>query len=123
MLKRHEIQVLRRAEHTWREVASLSGVAEKTARRIAAENPVTSVDNGAERAYRHVGRPSKAEVYRAHEASAPACTAHSSRRRSPPGVRDAAIRRTAIPDLRSALARGRRIELTFVREPRCVTFQ
>jgi transposase len=64
MLKRHEIQVLRRAEHTWREIATLSGVSEKTARRIAAEDPVTSVDNLAERARRQVGRPSKAEAYR-----------------------------------------------------------
>lgn len=65
MLKRHEIQVLRRAEHTWSEIATLSGVSEKTARRIATENPVTTVDNGAERARREVGRPSKAEEYRA----------------------------------------------------------
>lgn len=64
MLKRHEIQVLRRAEHTWSEVAALSGVSEKTARRIAAEGPVTSVDNEAERSRRQVGRPSKAEAYR-----------------------------------------------------------
>jgi hypothetical protein len=34
-LKRHEIQVLRRADHTWSEIAALSGVSEKTARRIA----------------------------------------------------------------------------------------
>jgi transposase len=64
MLKRHEIQVLRRAEHTWSEIAALSGVSEKTARRIAHEDPVSSVDNAAERARRQVGRPSKAEAYR-----------------------------------------------------------
>ena len=64
MLKRHEIQVLRRAAHTWSEIATLSGVSEKTARRIAAEDPVTSVDNLAERTRRQVGRPSKAEAYR-----------------------------------------------------------
>jgi transposase len=64
MLKRHEIQVLRRAEHTWNEIAALSGVSEKTARRIVAENPVTSVDNAAERGRRQVGRPSTAEAYR-----------------------------------------------------------
>jgi transposase len=64
MLKRHEIQVLRRAEHTWNEIAALSGVSEKTARRIAAEEPVTEVDNEAARARRQVGRPSKAEAYR-----------------------------------------------------------
>ena len=39
MLKRHEIQVLRRAGHTWMEVARLSGVSVRTARRIAAERP------------------------------------------------------------------------------------
>jgi predicted transcriptional regulator len=60
MLKRHEIRVLRRAEHTWNEIAGLSGVSETTARRIAAEDPVTSVDNTAERERRRVGRPSKA---------------------------------------------------------------
>jgi transposase len=64
MLKRHEIQVLRRAEHTWSEIAALSGISEKTARRIAAEAPVDTVDNAAERARRQVGRPSKAEAYR-----------------------------------------------------------
>jgi hypothetical protein len=64
MLKRHEIQVLRRAEHTWSEIAALSGVSEKTARRIAAETPVTTVDNAVERLRRQVGRPSKAEVHR-----------------------------------------------------------
>lgn len=64
MLKRHEIQVLRRAAHTWSEIAVLSGVSEKTARRIATEGPVTSVDNAAERTRRQVGRPSKAEAYR-----------------------------------------------------------
>ena len=64
MLKRHEIQVLRRADHTWSENATLSGVAEKTARRIAAKDPVATVDNAAERARRQVGRPSKAEAYR-----------------------------------------------------------
>jgi hypothetical protein len=47
MLKRHEIQVMRRADHTWTEIAALSGVSEKTARRVAAEAPVTSVDNPA----------------------------------------------------------------------------
>lgn len=64
MLKRHEIQVLRRAEHTWSEIAALTGVAARTARRIGTEAAVTAVDNGAERARRLVGRPSKAEGYR-----------------------------------------------------------
>jgi len=64
MLKRHEIQVLRRAAHTWNEIAVLTGVSEKTARRIAAEAVVTTADNGAERARRQVGRPSRAEAHR-----------------------------------------------------------
>ena len=64
MLKRHEIQVLRRAGHTWAQVAALSGVSLGTARRVAAEDAVASVDNGAERARRQIGRPSKAEAYR-----------------------------------------------------------
>ena len=64
MLKRHEIQVLRRAQHTWSEIAELSGVSEKTARRIATEAPIANVDNAAERIRRQVGRPSKAEAYR-----------------------------------------------------------
>jgi transposase len=64
MLKRHEIQVLRRAGHTWAQVASLTGVSVGTARRVAAEEAVTTVDNAAERAQRQIGRPSKAEPYR-----------------------------------------------------------
>jgi transposase len=64
MLKRHEIQVLRRAGHTWKEVAALSGVSVRTVRRIAAETEVTTVDNAAERARRQVGRPSKADAFR-----------------------------------------------------------
>ncbi|MEO7273178.1 MAG: hypothetical protein ABIX28_08560 [Vicinamibacterales bacterium] len=64
MLKRHEIQVLRRAGHTWMEVAALCGVSVRTARRVAEEAAVTTVDNAAERARRRVGRPLKAEAYR-----------------------------------------------------------
>ena len=64
MLKRHEIQVLRRADHTWSEIAMLTGVSVSTAQRIVAEAAVTTVDNAAERARREVGRPSKAEAYR-----------------------------------------------------------
>jgi predicted transcriptional regulator len=61
MLKRHEIQVLRRADHTWSEIAALSGVSEKTVRRIATEDFVATADNATERARRQMGRPSKAE--------------------------------------------------------------
>ena len=52
MLKRPAIQVLRRAAHTWNEVAALSGVSEQTARRIGEESritgeesPITNVDD------------------------------------------------------------------------------
>ena len=64
MLKRHEVQVLRKAGHTWAEVAALSGVSVGTARRVAAEEAVETTDNAAERARRAIGRPSKAEAYR-----------------------------------------------------------
>ena len=64
MLKRHEVQVLRRAGHTWKAIAALSGVAVRTVRRIAAESAITTTDNVDERARRQVGRPSKADAYR-----------------------------------------------------------
>jgi len=64
MLKRHEVQVLRGAGHTWKEIAALSGVSVRTVRRIAAEADITTIDNAAERARRQVGRPSKADEYR-----------------------------------------------------------
>ena len=64
MLKRHEVQVLRRAGHPWKEIAALSGVSVRTVRRIAAEADITTIDNAAERARRQVGRPSKADEYR-----------------------------------------------------------
>ena len=49
MLKRLEIQVLRRAGHTLAEVATLSGVSIGTVRRIEGEDAVTAVDNDADR--------------------------------------------------------------------------
>jgi hypothetical protein len=61
MLKRHEIQVRRRAGHTWA-VAVLSGVSIGTVRRVAAEAAVGTVNNAAER--RRIGRPSKVDAYR-----------------------------------------------------------
>ena len=42
MLKRHEVQVLRRAAHTWKEIPALSGVSVRTVRRIAAESEVAT---------------------------------------------------------------------------------
>jgi transposase len=64
MLKRHEIQVLRRAEHTLAEVAKLAGVSESSVRRVAAEPAVRTLDAAGERARRGVGRPSKVEAFR-----------------------------------------------------------
>ena len=58
MLKRHEVQVLRRAGHTWKEIAALSGVSVRTVRRIAAEADITTIDNAAERA-RYRRQPDK----------------------------------------------------------------
>jgi transposase len=64
MLKRHEIQVLRRAGHSLEEVAELAGVSRRSVVRVEAEEAVGQVDNGAERAKRRIGRPSKAEPFR-----------------------------------------------------------
>jgi transposase len=64
MLKRHEIQVLRRAGHTQEEVAGLAGVSDRSVRRVEDEGAVSHVDNGVERARRGIGRPSKAEPFR-----------------------------------------------------------
>ena len=62
MMKRHEIQVLRRAGHAQFEVAKLVGVSERTVRRVEDEPAVTSV--AADEARRRgVGRPSKAEAF------------------------------------------------------------
>ncbi len=65
MMKRHEIQVLRRAGHSLREVAALAGVSKRSVERVDDEEPVTTVDTARERAKRRVGRPSKAEPFRA----------------------------------------------------------
>ncbi len=72
MLKRHEVQVLRRAGHTLADVATLTGVSVGTVRRIEDEAAVETVDNEAARAKRGIGRPSKAEAFRAvlHQALA-----------------------------------------------------
>jgi transposase len=65
MLKRHEVQVLRRAGHSQADVAKLTGVAERSIRRMEAEPPVTSATPVAQqRQARSVGRPSKAELLR-----------------------------------------------------------
>jgi transposase len=64
MLKRHEIQVLRRAGHTQADTAELAGVSERTVRTVEREIPVAASDDAAERERRGIGRPSKAEGFR-----------------------------------------------------------
>jgi transposase len=62
VLKRHEIQVLRRAGHTLEDVATFSGVSIGSVRRVIAEPAVEKVvDAETERERRRVGRPAKAE--------------------------------------------------------------
>jgi transposase len=64
MLKRHEIQVLRRAGHSQDEVAQLAGVSRRSVQRVDTEAAVTHIDLGREREARGVGRPARAEPYR-----------------------------------------------------------
>jgi hypothetical protein len=59
LLKRHEIQVLLRAGHAQRDVATRTGTSLNTVRRVKLETTVTETDDAAERRARGVGRPSK----------------------------------------------------------------
>jgi transposase len=59
-LKRHQIQVLRRAGHTLDEVAKLAGVSQKSVQRVSAEVPIATL----EEPHHRIGRPSKAEPFR-----------------------------------------------------------
>jgi transposase len=65
MLKRHEIQVLRRAKHTLAEVVELAGVSQSSVQRVEAEPAVTTFDTVGERVCRGIGRPSTVEAFRA----------------------------------------------------------
>jgi transposase len=64
MMKRHEVQVLRRAGVTQEQVAKLTGISVRAVRMIEAEAPVVVPDDEAEREKRGIGRPSKAEPFR-----------------------------------------------------------
>lgn len=64
MTKRLAVQVLRNAGHTQRGVASQLGLSERVVRRIEQEEPVTALDDEAERHRRGIGRPSKVEGVR-----------------------------------------------------------
>jgi transposase len=64
MLKRHEIQVLRRAGHNQREVATLTGISRRSVQRVDTEAAVTDIDPTRECEARGIGRPPKAEPFR-----------------------------------------------------------
>ena len=64
MLKRHEIQVLRRAGHSQIEVATLAGVSRRSVQRVDTEATVTQIDAAREREVRGIGRPATAEPFR-----------------------------------------------------------
>lgn len=64
MLKRHEIEILLKAGHPKTEVARLAGVSARSVHRIAEESPVVDVNDSAERAQRHIGRPSIVDDFR-----------------------------------------------------------
>jgi transposase len=64
MVRRHEVQVLRRAGHSLLETAKLVGVSQRTVQRVEAETSVSSFDTEVEREQRKIGRPSKAEPFR-----------------------------------------------------------
>jgi hypothetical protein len=64
MLKRHEIETLLKAGHPKTEVARLAGVSAPSVHRIPEESPVVHVNDSAERAQRHIGRPSIVEDLR-----------------------------------------------------------
>jgi transposase len=64
MMKRHEVQVLRRAGVAQEQVAKLTGVSVRAVRMIEAEEPVVAPDDEVEREKRGIGRPSKAEPFR-----------------------------------------------------------
>ena len=65
MLKRHAIHVLRQAGHEQADVARLVGVGIRSVRRVEGEPAVTHSDHGKERERRAIGRPAKAEPFRA----------------------------------------------------------
>lgn len=64
MLKRHAIQVLRKAGHTLDEIVELVKVGKRTVQRVVDEPMITHPDPEYERPGRAIGRPSKAEGYR-----------------------------------------------------------
>jgi len=69
MLKRHAIQVLHRAGHTLDAIAELVAVGKRSVQRVAAEPMITALPVERPSGARAIGRPSKAEPYRARVAA------------------------------------------------------
>lgn len=63
LLKRHEIQVLRRAGFSQTDVAERTGASLRTVRRVDCEAEVASADDSGAHRDRKLGRPSKAAAY------------------------------------------------------------
>jgi len=64
MMKRHEIQVPRRAGHVQSEVAKVAGVSEQSVRRVERESPVVICGDTEREQRRLIGRPTKVEPFR-----------------------------------------------------------
>jgi hypothetical protein len=64
VLKRYEVQVLRRAGHSQSEVALLTGVSIRAIRRIDREGPAERVGSSSPERQRRLGRPSRVEAFR-----------------------------------------------------------
>jgi transposase len=62
-MKRHEVQLLRSAGHKQREVAEITGVSERSVRRIEGEERVEGFDDASAVRKRGVGRPSKVAAF------------------------------------------------------------
>src|SRR6476660_9084877 len=65
MVRRHEARLLRKVGRTQKEVSVVTGVAERSIRRIEREAPSDEqgFDDAAERCRRRIGRPSKVEPF------------------------------------------------------------
>lgn len=64
MVKRHEIQVLRRRAIRSRRWSNSPASRKAAWQRVEAEAPVSTFDTAGERRQRRIGRPSKVEVFR-----------------------------------------------------------
>ncbi len=63
-LKRHAIQVLRKAGHTLDEIVELVAVGKRSVQRVVDEPMITDLNLEPGPSTRPIGRPSKAEDYR-----------------------------------------------------------